>query len=163
MTDRTDYITGLRALADLFEAHDDLPLPSQGQYEVIPFSIVFGGDDAARERMARAVREIGGNWQKHITEAPEYDLAHLRLRQQVHGLHLELVADRNAVCTRVVTGTRQVTEEVPDPDAPMVTVTKQVDDIEWVCEPLLADRGLDEPDVDRRPFDMSGSTPGAER
>jgi hypothetical protein len=42
-----------------------------------------------------------------------------------------------------VTGTREVTEQVPDPEAlaavPTTTVTRTEDVTEWVCRPLLAD------------------------
>lgn len=60
------------------------------------------------------------------------------------GLDLHVYAPREQVCVRRVVGTREVTEEVPDPDAvaalPTVTVTKTVEDVEWDCSPLLAPR-----------------------
>jgi hypothetical protein len=45
-----------------------------------------------------------------------------------------------------VTGTYEVTEEVPDPDAdvPMVTVTRTVENVEWDCHPVLA-AGIHQP------------------
>ncbi len=51
---------------------------------------------------------------------------------------LHAYGDRAKVCERVVTGTREVTEEVPDPDAPKVTVTRVVEDVEWRCSSILA-------------------------
>ena len=42
--------------------------------------------------------------------------------------------DREEVCTRRVVGTETV--EVPDPDAPLVTVEREI--VEWDCGPLLA-------------------------
>ena len=47
---------------------------------------------------------------------------------------IELNVSRKAVCVAKVVGTKSIT--VPDPDAPRIT--KQVDDIEWECLPLLA-------------------------
>jgi hypothetical protein len=52
-----------------------------------------------------------------------------------------VLCDRNEVCEKVVTGTREVTKEVPDPEAlaavPKVTVTETVEDVEWRCHPIL--------------------------
>jgi hypothetical protein len=60
----------------------------------------------------------------------------------VHGLKVKVTTYRDAVCERVVTGTREVTREVRDPDAlaavPTTTVTETVEDVEWVCAPLTA-------------------------
>jgi heme-binding NEAT domain protein len=51
--------------------------------------------------------------------------------------------DREEICERIVTGTREVTVEVPDPEqlaaVPTVSVTKTVEDVEWICRPLLDD------------------------
>lgn len=59
------------------------------------------------------------------------------------GLRIHVYAQREQVCQRVVTGTREVTETVPDPEAlkavPQVAVTKVVEDVDWICHPLLAD------------------------
>lgn len=58
------------------------------------------------------------------------------------GTGLHVYADREEVCERVVTGTREVTETVPDPEAlaavPLVEVTKTVEDVEWRCGSFLA-------------------------
>lgn len=55
---------------------------------------------------------------------------------------LHVYVEREELCERVVTGVREVTEEVPDPEAlaavPKVAVTKTVEDVEWVCRPILA-------------------------
>jgi hypothetical protein len=57
-------------------------------------------------------------------------------------IRLKCYADRELVCTKRVIGTRKVTEKVPDPDAPLVTVTRTVEDVEWVCGSLLASAGV---------------------
>jgi hypothetical protein len=55
---------------------------------------------------------------------------------------LHVNARREAVCEKVVVGTREVTEEVPDPEAlaavPTVTVTRTEPVTEWRCNPILA-------------------------
>ena len=54
---------------------------------------------------------------------------------------LEVYSDREVVCERRVTGTREVEVEEQDPEAlaqvPVRTVTKVVEDVEWVCTPIL--------------------------
>lgn len=52
-------------------------------------------------------------------------------------MRLYVYTARDAVCERVVTGTREVVEEVPDPDAPKVMVTRTEEIVEYRCGPLL--------------------------
>lgn len=55
---------------------------------------------------------------------------------------LEAFATREQVCERVVVGTKEITEEVPDPEAlaavPKVERTRTEEIVEWRCQPLLA-------------------------
>lgn len=51
--------------------------------------------------------------------------------------HIYVYADREQVCERVVTGTREVVEEIPDPDAPKITRTRTEEIVEYHCGPLL--------------------------
>lgn len=51
------------------------------------------------------------------------------------GVRVTYVAKREEVCTRRVVGTETV--QVPDPDAPLVTVEREL--VEWDCEPILAE------------------------
>lgn len=140
MTDRTQYIAGLRELADLLERHDDLPLPDTGtgKYNAIDWHL-FGGDnqgdlEAQKDLARRIVRVLPGRAEKWETG----DL--FRLHGHVSGLAWQVIVEREAVCERVVT-TREVTEMVPDPSVsvPLVEVTKTVEDVAWDCGSLLAD------------------------
>ena len=133
MSAREDYIAGLRALADLLAQHDDLPLPLDGQeHTSIGWNLL--SDTDARDAAAEVIRSVGGSWDK----VPIGTQMHYR--RKLHGLHLHVVVTREAVCERVVTGTETVTRLVPAPDAPMVEVTETVETVEWVCQPLLAER-----------------------
>jgi hypothetical protein len=127
---RTAYIDGLRTLASVLELHPDLPLPYEGNDS--PFTIHFLHGADPRGAMAAAARMIPCKWAK--TSDDNY----FDLRGELAGLKIKLTAFRDAVCTRIVTGTREVTEEVTDPDAPKVTVTHIIEDVEWDCGPLLA-------------------------
>lgn len=133
MADREGYISGLRKLADLLEQHDEIPLPYDGSsrgYARITF-YVLGEEDSADQAAAFA-RAFPGPLAK------VYEDDTFRLLGSLDGLHLEFVTYRSDVCERVVTGTRQVTVTEPIV-AGTRKVTKTVEDVEWVCTPLLAE------------------------
>jgi hypothetical protein len=134
MTDRAAYIDGLRRLAGALEQHDELPLPYEGSGSVMTFHFL-GGDDP-RAAMAAAARALPVAWRKDAMEGD--GVSYFELKGRLAGLSLKLTAYRDAVCTRVVTGTedREVTEVV----TPALTrkVTKPVEVVEWRCESLLA-------------------------
>jgi hypothetical protein len=132
---RTAYVEGLRSLADLLEQHDDLPLP----YDVTAQWIVVSSSEDDQRRIAQTfARVMPGTIAKSVRD-DAFDLDGM-----VGAVNVGMILSRDAVCTRVVKEVREVTREVPDPDAlaivPMVTVTETVEDVEWICQPLMADR-----------------------
>jgi hypothetical protein len=137
---RAAYTAGLRALADVLDRHDEVPLPHAGNGTEISINFLSGQDP--RAALAAAARAIPCDWRKDAWEAPDGRNAYFDLLGELHGLKLKLCAYRETVCERVVTGTREVTVTVPDPEAlaavPKVTVTKFVDDVEWRCGSVLA-------------------------
>jgi hypothetical protein len=138
--DRAGYIAGLRKLADVLEGHPEVPLPSAGQTRSSAMSIPFYG--GTREEMAAAKRAIPvGTWSKEVWDG-ESGSSYFELTGRLEGLSLKLATYRDQVCTRVVTGTREVTKTVKDPDAlaqvSEVEITETVEDIRWDCGPLLA-------------------------
>lgn len=138
---RADYIKGLRALADLLETHDELPLPSTGHRDAFDWWLPWDVEDA-KATMATIARLLPGEKKKTVGELG--GSAWFTLAAQLHGLRIDVNASRENVCTRVVTGTREITEEIPDPDAlaavPTTTVTRTEEIIDWIYEPILADR-----------------------
>jgi hypothetical protein len=135
---RVGYVMGLRALADVLERNPDVPLPYQGITS--PIVTYFLHTENPRAELATAARAYPCDFRKEYEGDGEG--ATFRLAGKLHGLNVELVAYRNAVCERVVTGTREVTEKVKDPEAlaavPEIEVTKTVEDVSWVCSPILA-------------------------
>lgn len=137
--ERAAYTAGLRALADALDAHPEIPLPFDGIGTTL--SIAFHGHEFETDRVAAMTSAarllMPGQRTKHA------DNAYYRVRGALHGLRIEVWAMREQVCERVVRGTKHVTREVPDPDAlaavPTTTVTETIEDVEWVCRPLLAD------------------------
>lgn len=134
---RNAYIEGLRVIADALDADPDLPLPYHGG---LVHELIFC---ATKEQMVAWSRVLTGKADKHVDDGS--DRYGFELHGQVHGFKTKVLVDRAEVCQRIVTGTREVTKDVLDPDAlatvPTVTVTETVEDVEWVCTPLLAESG----------------------
>ena len=132
-TNRTAYTQGLRALADALDHNPDLPLPYHGNDVTMS---VF----TRSKKDLLAYRALLGKVEKQVTDDGVYDF---QIRGALHGLSFLVYAPRAEVCTRVVTGTKTVTREVPDADAlaavPTSTVTETVETVRWDCHPLLAD------------------------
>jgi len=137
-TDRSEYIAGLRALADILDADETLPLPYAGEKH--SRMSIFTHD---REALVAWARAIPGTLDKSVDEGSSW--FGFELRGAIRGLHVVVYGNREQVCKRIVTGEHEVTEEVPDPEVlatvPKITVTKTVEDVEWVCEPFLAEVG----------------------
>jgi hypothetical protein len=132
---RASYIDGLRAFADILEDRPEVPLPYDGNDSEMAINHFLCAADP-RAELAAAARAFPCSWRKEARD--EY----FDLHGELHGLKLRLTAFRDAVCERVVTGTREVTEEVSDPEAlaavPKVAVTKVIEDVSWICAPLMA-------------------------
>jgi hypothetical protein len=133
----------LRALADLIDAHPDLPSPcitsfTSGAMEASWYLHVHGMDLTSQKATAtRIVRILGGQWDKRERSDDVFMLTQVR-----DGITLDVQVNRAAVCKRVVTGTHEVT--VPStPARPAMEAeperTEQVEDVTWVCSSLLAD------------------------
>lgn len=81
--------------------------------------------------MAKSAMAIGGKWLK------DSDDTYYWLKQEIlPGVEYQIYVGREAVCTARVVG--QETVEVADPNAPKVTVTRDV--VEWDCPDILSAR-----------------------
>lgn len=138
--DRAAYTAGLRQLADVLDANPDVPLPYHGSGTPMGLNFLAGADP--KSALAAAVRAFPCDFAKNSPDG-SFGSQYYQLTGTLHGLKVALTAYRDAVCERVVTGTRGVTETVPDPDVadtrPMVERTRTVEDVEWRCTPLLAE------------------------
>ncbi len=128
---RAQFLTSLRLLIDWLQAHPDVPQPYHLMGDEL--YIYLHGEDprAAMAAIARAM----GNADKSIAGD------RFELRRRFGAITLVASARRDEVCERVVVGTREVTRQAPDRQAlaalPVVTVTEIVEDVQWVCPPLL--------------------------
>lgn len=128
---RAEYTLGLRMLADLLDTNPDIPLPYHGNGTALLWIIVSEKDQKAT--LAAIARALPGKVTKDVRDG-SFDL-----KGQLAGLLVQVIAQRDEVCTRVVTGTETVTKTIPDPDVevPLVEVTETVEQVEWICGPLL--------------------------
>jgi len=132
----------LRVLADLIEAHPDLPLPyvtaySSGQTEAAWYLHILDlqGDLPEQKAVAaRIVSTLGGKWAKH----EDGDCFRFTQRRW-DGLVLQVTVNRAAVCERVVTGTHEVTMPATDARPAEPERVETVEDVTWVCSSLLAE------------------------
>lgn len=113
----SQWVTDLRKLADVIEQGGVLPTME------VTINIWKYNSDG----LATTAKAIGGQWEK--SELP----SHFILRQKVGVHRIDVFSSRENVCEKVVTGTETVT--IPDPDAPMVTVEREV--YEWKCPPSI--------------------------
>lgn len=126
MTDtdeRAEWVAGARALIDFVESTPELPLPTLG------VSIyVWDADPLAP--LAALARTLG-----HVDK--DVDELWFKLVRSFGPHRLRVLAYRDLVCQRVVTGTKAVTTQVPPEGVEMLTVTEEVETFEWVCPPSI--------------------------
>lgn len=129
-------VAGLRDLAAFIQNNPDLAPGFRG----LTFSGIkahlFAEDKAAQlGRYAQAAARHGAKVSKDIDDNWHNVIL------QFDGVKVEVLAYRDEVCERVVTGTETVTKKVKDPEAlaavPEVEVTEERETYEWVCKPLL--------------------------
>lgn len=127
----------LRVIADLFDAHPDLPPGYVSAHTSGSTSVTWGvsyGIDADDQKAAAAaiIKTIGGKWDKDFDWGENDRADFMQVRD---GIELRIVVERSAVCDRIVTGTETVT--LPAVEAKPERVEER-EVVEWRCEPLLA-------------------------
>lgn len=127
---------GLRALADMIEQNPEVA--DMAAYYISHLSMFCSTSPEHHALLAKAALRHGATVDKWVTA----DLYNLKLSFAGGAVVAEVLAGRDAVCERVVTGIETVTKSVPDPaalaEAPVIEVTEEVETVEWVCRPLLA-------------------------
>lgn len=150
--ERAGYTAGLRQIADWLDAHPEVPLPYIGAHSPgspLPSLSIFvqqpwdDNQPSVREQMATIARAMG-----RANKAPGRVDGTFVVWRSFAGINVHASAHREEVCERVVVGSHEVTEEVPDPEAlaavPKVKRTKTVEQVKWVCSPLLANGGAEQ-------------------
>jgi hypothetical protein len=132
---------GLRRLADMIQANPELAI--QFRYPIHNMNVPISRNTDEKAALAATVRAASRAGAVIVKDTFGTGDVLVGARVTLGEVQFSVWGRREQVCERVVTGTREVTEEVPDAEAlaavPTVTVTKTVEDVEWVCRPLLAD------------------------
>jgi hypothetical protein len=117
-----EYAEALRQIADLFEAHPEIPLPEQ---MVSCYSL-------GSKEMARAIVKALGTSEKDWSVD-----SLIMLRKKFGPIMLRFVGQRGDVCERVQVGTKLV------PAQPASPATEEYEEpvYEYRCSSLLADGG----------------------
>lgn len=121
---RASWIASLREVADFYEQHPDFPLA--GGQRFLAYVGTYNTNDRPA-RFAELASMLGGQRSK------DADDDWFRVIRKFGPFEIEVYAERDAVCTKTVVGTETV--EVPDPDAPKITIEREV--VEWTCEPSV--------------------------
>lgn len=127
---RREWIDQLRAVADFLETHPDWQIPGLGVRVAAVHYEPLHGD--AKQFVARHTRMLGTA--EKGTRDDYFDV------RRAFGPHeVVVVAKRDDICERVVLGTKTVEVKVPPPGVEMLTETREVEVVEWVCpESILA-------------------------
>jgi hypothetical protein len=136
---RTEYIAGLRMLADLLEQNPHLKLPFYGHISPMRVLVCNEEQQEQRDQLAAWVKALPGRKDKS-EGGTKGDF--LMVSAKLRGLDFEIQADRDDVCERVVVGIKTETKVVKDPallaEVPEVEVTEEVEIVEWRCGSILS-------------------------
>ena len=136
--DAQAIIDGLLNLAAMIELHPGLVDGGGPLRYAFDHLNVFPETRAGVAALARIGLRSGAKVTKHQSDTyAGVDLHFGRPKGYAGKVTLSVRVDRDEICERVVTGTKTVTREVPDPDAPKISVTETVEEVEWRCRPIL--------------------------
>lgn len=118
---RTKTLDDVRELLNWLEAHPEVPIPDELGSESLGLSIYQWDSKEQAQTMARAM----GTFEK------QFDGDYLRLIKKFgSGVKVRAIFSRSQVCERVVTGTREIPEQV------IPARTEEIS--EWKCSSILS-------------------------
>jgi hypothetical protein len=130
---------GLRSMASFIEQNPELAKGFRYTLQTAALNLHMQHD---RDPVAQLAEYAKAAARHGATVTKDIDDQFHNLIIDFGGAKTRVIAYRNEVCERVVTGAQTVTKTVQDPDAlaavPTVEVTETVETYEWVCKPLLA-------------------------
>jgi len=123
--EKREWLKNIRDLCNLIEKSPDLGVPYTG-------TIVM---QIGKDQVAATAKALG-SFTKEFTEDS------LHMNKMFGDIKLMCFTSRDAVCRKVLSGTKIVTKLIVDPsfiqaDTPMVEVTEEVPVYEYICPPSL--------------------------
>lgn len=122
--DQQEMVEGLRELADFIEAHIELPIDSRFKLNTFlydscmnksPYSVIEG---SAKNKLRVATKALG----KAEKRWGDY---YIDVARKFGPITLEFTINKGAVCERIVTGTKEVPEQL------LPARTEEI--VEWKC------------------------------
>lgn len=147
MTRNSVYLTtpemtkGIREVLDIVDIVGGMPLPVlQNDGKTVRFFFMSHLYDSPEELvldLARVQKAIGGRWHKNDPKSSSFEASYYSLIHDIEfsgGIKLQLLTQREMVCTPVVVG-----KTIKKIDAQPAVAAKEfeVDEIEYECHPLL--------------------------
>lgn len=156
------WVAGMQRIVRGLEQNPEIGVPVNcgfGEFGAISFSFGFPGlnydwkpEDEKALQAQEAKRRLDDlrrwataafgvkTWEKRVDDGdPAVGAGVFRLFGKTpEGFTIQLYGERDAVCRRVVTGTRQVEEPDPELVKTLPTVTRDEEIVEWICEPVTA-------------------------
>lgn len=125
MRDRAEFAASLRKLADWYEEHPTIPLPDE--------EISVTADLDSKEAAAEILRAC-------LPCKKEYTGGLFVVKKPIGSLTLKFIFWRDAVCERVVVGTKEVPEKVIPATEERIEPAHIEEIVEWRCEPVMQER-----------------------
>ena len=125
LTEREQFIQGLRELADVYENSPELPVPSCSSTLYL-FLRESDGD----------VKQLLGDYARMLKPVKKCTIgdSHFGIRRTFGKIDLDVLSDRALVCERRVISTEHIPEKViPEHVIP----ARDAEIVEWVCPQLL--------------------------
>ena len=151
LVEGAELTDALREVADWLERtwsrHLDMPVPMWSAYyradvrDWRPRLGFYAHDRASFEATVRALADGAPKVGPVRKDVDTYDDDYLEATRQLGSVLVRVWTARENICVRRVVGTETV--EVPDPNAAMVEVERDV--VEWDCSPVLT--GVDVEDL----------------
>lgn len=126
LTQRREFVEGLRDLASLFDTHEELQLPTWKQ----DINVFLHGD--VKQLMAAAAKALGCVDKSYGDELFELQRGFGAL------LQLRIIANRDEVCERVVIATKVEPAHIIPAQEEKFVPEREVEIVEWRCTPLLS-------------------------
>lgn len=125
-----NFVSGLRELAELYEGHPELPLPTENCFNVW----LYGSQEEILAQLRIFARAFGRAEKEVIGDS------FFVMKREFGSVRLEVNVNRETVCVPRIVGKKKVmVKEVTQP-AVVTEVEKEVDVIEWDCKPLMGTR-----------------------
>ena len=122
-----EYTNSLRQVADFYDQHPEVPLPADMRLQF------FGAHTP--EKLAVIARAFGQAEKEHDKE---HNLFYLR--RQFGVIAVEAITSLSNVCRRVVTGTREIPEQIIPARSEEIIPAHTEEIVDWDCGSVLAGR-----------------------